>query len=346
MAFSSPFSYLERLLEEGPFSYLEWRHRALSGQSRRELRVVLLGNIGSGKSASGNTLLGRSGFTCRLSASPITQQCEAQTVDLGDPGTRGLRWVTVVDTPGLTAEMLTDTGKEKLLQRCLQLSSPGPHVFLLVIPLGRFTQEEKDTVERAVEVFGSRLYTFTIILFTFKDNLKDNSIEEYISTAGESLQQLVQKCGSRYHSFNNNSPGENDQAEQLIVKMDKLVEDNRRTCYTNDDEDSDIWRRHEEEWIRVECPFPVPLLRPFSYLVKPKSKEDVLKEEFEKCKIQGVTKENLRKQAEILEKLKEQLESRERQLNEREEQIRKQEEELEEKKKKLKEHLVKLSEDL
>ncbi|XP_036448257.1 interferon-induced very large GTPase 1-like [Colossoma macropomum] len=130
--------------------------------------------------------------------------------------------------------MVTDTAKTKLL-RCLQLSAPGPHALLLVIRLGRFTQEEKDTVKRVVEVFGMRLYMFTIILFTFKDRLKNISIEEYISTAGDSLQQLVQKCGSRYHVFNNENPGEEDQAGQLLVKIDNLVAANGGRWYTNTD---------------------------------------------------------------------------------------------------------------
>ncbi|KAL7859041.1 hypothetical protein SRHO_G00141880 [Serrasalmus rhombeus] len=196
---------------------------AASGREQ-DLRVVLLGNVGAGKSESGNTLLGSSHFLSELSGSPVTQQCEAQTVTLG-----GKR-IMVVDTPGLAATMDLNTTKEKLLQ-CLQLSAPGPHVFLLVIPLGRFTQEERDTVERLIEVFGQKLYMFTIILFTFKR--KNTSIKEYIGRAEGSFQQLVQKCGSRYHAFSEN-PSKKDQ-EELLAKIDKLVEANGGRWYTNDE---------------------------------------------------------------------------------------------------------------
>ncbi|KAL6455022.1 hypothetical protein MHYP_G00365380 [Metynnis hypsauchen] len=207
--------------------------------SDRELdvRVVLLGREGAGKSESGNTLLGSSCFFSELSASAVTQQCKAQTVTLG-----GKR-IMVVDTPGLTATMDLNTAKEKLLQ-CLQLSAPGPHVFLLVIRLGRFTQEEKNTIERVIEVFGQKLYMFTIILFTFKG--KNTSIEEYISTAGDSLQQLVQECGSRYHAFSEN-PGEKGQ-EELLARIDKLVAANGGRWYTSTDdkmEDLEIRLKHQ-----------------------------------------------------------------------------------------------------
>ncbi|KAI4892318.1 hypothetical protein NFI96_021786 [Prochilodus magdalenae] len=201
---------------------------AARSDGQQDVRVVLLGNVGAGKSASGNTLLGSSCFLSALSASAVTQQCKAQSVTLGG------RRVIVVDTPGLAATMDSNTAKEKLRQ-CLQLSAPGPHVFLLVIPLGRFTQEEKDTVERLIEVFGQKLYTFAIILFTFKENLKKSSIEEYISTAGNSLKQLVQKCGSRYHTFNNDNPGEGNQVGELILQIDKLVAANGGKWYTNPD---------------------------------------------------------------------------------------------------------------
>ncbi|XP_017544387.2 GTPase IMAP family member 4-like [Pygocentrus nattereri] len=126
--------------------------------------------------------------------------------------------------------MVTDTSNETLLH-CLQLSAPGPHVFLLVIPVGRFTQEERDT--------GKKLYMFSIVLFTFKDRLKNTFIEKFIISAGDNLQQLVQKCGGRYHAFNNENPGNEDQVGPLLVQIDKLVAANGGIWYTqvNDTEE-------------------------------------------------------------------------------------------------------------
>ncbi|XP_076849665.1 uncharacterized protein LOC143497917 isoform X1 [Brachyhypopomus gauderio] len=200
-----------------------------------ELRIILLGNVGAGKSAAGNTLLGVPAFVSKLSPSPVTQQCEAHTVILGG------RRVTVVDTPGLS--MGSDMNKDRLLQ-CLQLTHPGPHVFLLVVSLDNSTKDQLDTVGKAVEIFGQKLYEFTIILFTFKDKLKYVSIKQYVGSAGSSLQTLIHQCGRRYHVFNNEGSGQDNQVGKLLEIINELVDARCGIWYSqeNDDmEDLETW---------------------------------------------------------------------------------------------------------
>ncbi|XP_042073672.1 GTPase IMAP family member 7-like, partial [Haplochromis burtoni] len=200
-------------------------------------RIVVLGKTGAGKSSFAHTLCGEPVFEVDHTAKSGTQRCQAKFMSVSG------RMVLFIDTPGFIDTNRPGEEMKSEILRCITECAPGPHVFLIVLKVEKYTEQEKAVIDKINQYFSDEALRFSTIIFTHGDQLPEGmKIEEFVNES-KALSDLIKKCGGRCHVIDNkywkNNQGDEYRTNQyqvaeLLKTIDTTIEANKGGYFTNE----------------------------------------------------------------------------------------------------------------
>lgn len=172
-----------------------------------ELRVALLGSSWSEKKEVGNLLLRNNVFNNNK-----PKGC----VRIG--GTLDDKKLVVINTPYLPPLDTSHHDLTEFIKDCAKCSSPGPHVFLLLVQPENFTEEHKQRLCRVLEGYNDRSFDHSLILILAPREESSGSVEDFMKSPA--LNEMIKKCKCRYLKRIN------VELPELLTHLGEITKDN------------------------------------------------------------------------------------------------------------------------
>lgn len=214
--------------------------------TQAERNIILIGNLGAGKSHCGNGILGEKRFESKHSLSLVTRHCKCDFVNKKD-----LKY-HVFDTPGmnLTERMKKNVDVKTDIRRCLYGLYPGYHAIILVLSANEMITNEQ--FKLLGDLLEEKAYEYMIIIISKLENSKEKLDE--ITKDSQTFKKLESKCKQRVVIFGNNPECIPDECvKNFDDVLTKLIEKNRtKEYYTHKNTTwvKNMLKKDEEDYLR------------------------------------------------------------------------------------------------
>jgi len=228
---------MSHLLKQSLFYIYIIQYNFVLQASSKTFNMILLGKAGTGKSSTGNSILGQHEFDSSPEGKLNTYNCARKAKD------RFGHSLLVIDTPGIF-----DGNCERNLtadiRQSVAMTKPGQNVFLLCVAMGRLTNEDDLVFQEYGKCFGQAIHRFTIVVFTHLDQWqadmedagKNPDLKFYMETLPKFAKDFINNCsGGRVHVSNRCTGDDMDtQVRSLLDKIENIYNLNSEQCYTEE----------------------------------------------------------------------------------------------------------------
>nr|XP_021330484.1 interferon-induced very large GTPase 1-like isoform X1 [Danio rerio] len=216
---------------------LDWNPPAMSCKEL-PLTIVLFGNSPSVQSGQDNILFGEIQFSSNATEAsrivPVVREIAKRNVN-------------VINMTGLhEAELYLDSAH--FIDQLVKVTAI--HAFVFVVQLGQLTDADKLSLEWLQRVFGDKVLQFVLILFTYETEEECGSIIKDPKTNPD-LEQLLKKCGGRYHTCNKMMNSQSEMRE-LMNTIECLNNENQQQCYTGEMYNTKLRQNYQKSEIERE----------------------------------------------------------------------------------------------
>lgn len=202
----------------------------------RRISILLLGEVGTGKSSLGNLILRRNRHATANGLNPCTKDYPETPFEVD-----GFSF-NIMDTPGISDDNNVQNIAENIMSRLETID-----VIMLVFRMDiRFTSRQQESISKIEEQFGPKIFNHCIVVFTHADQARGNlpSLSEFIVHSGKFLPILAMKVSNRtiaVHNFDHDMQFQQAQRTHMLCAVLSLVESNNRVPYSKSLFDSAAW---------------------------------------------------------------------------------------------------------